>query len=388
MAKKRSFRQQLFNAIDSRFKVGQGRQKHQDKKNKTNLNHDIIYCSNEHKDLKSFISSMDDWIKENHPELHRSPISEFPVEVAEEYLKTKTDCSQKTIDSYRGRIQKAFRCAGAVYKSADFSFMNYLRAPLSDRSEEATLRDIAIGRNLLDKALVNMQKDSGGYRGNKIASMFATRIHEVVTIEVRDVDFQKNTLTIVHGKGKKKRVLPMNAKQKAVMWEMCKDKKPNQRIVGCGEDAVQKALLRALGRIDNKEGTNFEATLKDKKTNTHAIRKLVATERYNENLFKEYYKHIEIKIKDEILSQQAGNPSSIANIDMKNFNDSNIKAFMRKNWNQLAKLLVSKDERRQLEYDAWSEVSVYLGHGPGRWELKEVYVISEKTNIIDLPNTK
>lgn len=388
-SRKRSFQQQIFNAIDSRFKVGQGRSKHQDKINKSNKKHDIIYMSGEHKNIKDTMAEVGKFIKEQYPQYWREQLDQIPVEVFDEYLKTKTDCSQNTINSYKGRIEKAFRCAGAVYKSGDFEHMQYLNTPLSSRSEGATLRDIAIGRDVLELALRYMGKGSGGYAGNKIASMFGPRIFEIEKIEVRDVNFNDNILVIKKGKGSKRREIKMTNNQAAVMKDLCTDKKPSQRICGCGQDAIQKSLIRALERIDKEFGTDLAQQLKDKKTNTHAIRKLVATEQFNKNLAYaklDYIKEIlqndinkalENGLSNELLNKYGG--------DITKVKPELLDVFCRKNFIALDKRLIDKKIERKLEHEAWGPVSEILGHGFGRWELKEVYVINNKTKIISLP---
>lgn len=387
--RKRSFQQQIFNAIDSRFKVGQGRSKHQDKENKSNLKHDIIYMSGEHKNIKDTMNEVGRFIKENYPQYWREQLDKIPVEVFDEFLETKKDCSQNTINSYKGRIEKAFRCAAATYKTGDFEHTQYINTPLSDRSEEATLRDIAIGRDVLELALRYMDKGSGGFRGNKIASMFGPRIFEIEKIEVRDVNFNDNTLVIKKGKGSKRRVYKMTNNQAAVMKDLCKDKKPSQRICGCGQDAIQKGLTRALKRIDKEFGTNFAEQMREKKTNTHAIRKLIATEEFNRNLAfgkldyikgivkKDINEAIENGLSDELLNKYNG--------DIRKVTPELLDVFCRKNFRALDKRLIDKKTERRLEHEAWGPVSENLGHGFGRWELKETYVITNKTKILTLP---
>lgn len=122
MAGKRTIKQQLFNAVDSRFKAGKGRSKHQDRKN-GDSKHDIVYSHSEMERLKDVAGNFSKFIKEKHPEIWRSQLSRMPVEIVNEYLDTKTDCTQNTINSYIDSIKKIFRCAGATYKTGDFSEM-------------------------------------------------------------------------------------------------------------------------------------------------------------------------------------------------------------------------------------------------------------------------
>lgn len=387
--RKRSFQQQMFNAIDSRYKVGQGRSKHQDKMNKANKKHDIIYMSGEHKNIKDTINEVGRFIKQNYPEYWREQLDKIPIEVFDQFLETKKDCSQNTINSYKGRIEKAFRCAAATYKTGNFEHTQYINTPLSDRSEEATLRDIAIGRDVLELALRYMDKGSGGFRGNKIASMFGPRIFEIEKIQVRDVNFNDNTLVIQKGKGSKRRVYKMTNNQAAVMKDLCKDKKPAQRVCGCGQDAIQRGLTRALERIDKEFGTDLAQQLKEKKTNTHAIRKLIATEEFNRNLAfgkLDYIKGIVAKdaenatkngLSDELLNKYGG--------DIRKVRPELLDKFCRENFIPLTKRLIDKKTERRLEHEAWGPVSENLGHGFGRWELKETYVITNKTKILTLP---
>lgn len=387
--RKRSFQQQIFNALDSRFKAGQGRSKHQDKQNKSNLNHDIIYMSDEHKNIKDTMKDVGRFIKKNYPEYWREQLDKIPVEVFDEYLETKIDCSQNTINSYKGRIEKAFRCAGAVYKTGNFEHMEYLNTPLSERSEEDTLRDIAIGRDVLELALKYMDKNSGGFKGNKVASMFGPRVFEITKIQVRDINFDKNTLVIKKGKGGKRREIKMTDNQAAVMADFCKNKKPSVSVCGCGEDAIWASMKRALQRIDKEFSTNLWEQLKDKKTNTHAIRKLVATEQFNKNLsngvFKEIKQIVQADIDNALKNGLNDDIKNKYGMDITGINPKFIDIFCYQNFKSLSNKLIDKNTRRRLEHEAWGPVSEMLGHGYGRWELKKIYVITDKTKIITLP---
>lgn len=360
--RKRNIKFQMNNAIDSRFM--KGRSKHQDKKNGTK--HDVIYMVNEYNHLKEMVDNLGGFIKKEYPEYHREQLDKIPVEVYDAFLETKKHCSQNTIAAYQGRIEKIFRCCGATYKTGDFEQYQYLNTPLSDRDPNSTLRDVAVDPFLIEKALEYMGKDSGGYRGNKIASMFGLRSKELELAKVQDVNFEEMTFTVPKGKGGRRRVIKMTPSQANEMKKLVKDKKPGQRIAGVGTDAIQKSFLRAIERIDKEYGTNYAEELKDKKTNTHAIRKAVATREYNKNLIKEknqaLYKYM---LSDEKL-RRLGKEKIINYI--KHYREGLIDKY--------------GINRRELEHKAWGPVSEMLGHGKGRWELKKVYVISDSTKII------
>ena len=350
------------NAIDSRFM--KGRSKHQDKKNGTK--HDIIYMQKEHTNLKKMINNLCDFVQKNYPELYRAQLDEIPVEVYDAFLKTKEDASQNSINTYKGQIQKIMRCAGATYKTGDFSKYEFIRPPLSTRSEEHKLRDIAIGRDLLEEALKYIQDGSGGQIGNKIASMFGPRVFEIEKIVSKDFDFERMVLVIPKGKHRRYREIPMTPSQANVIKPIIKDMRPNQRVAGVGTSAIHKGLTRALERIDKKYGTSYAQELKDKDTNTHAIRKLVATEQYNKNLIRE---------KNNALYRYM-----LSDEKLRRLGKEKIKSYIRHH----REGLIDKYgiNRRELEHKAWEPVSEMLGHGKGRWELKETYVISDSTKIV------
>ncbi|MDV4152728.1 tyrosine-type recombinase/integrase [Clostridium sp. AL.422] len=341
--------------------------------------------SAEHKNLKDTVADISEFIKKEHPEMWRKQLDQIPSEVFDEYLATKKDCSQNTIAAYKSRVEKAFRCAAATYKNGDFEAFQYINTPLSNRTED--LRNVSIGRDLLNIALKHMDPNSGGFKGNKIASLFGARIFEIEKLEVRDINFKDNTLTIRKGKGNKTRVIKMTDNQAAIMANMVKDMKPSQRIAGCGQDAIQKSLIRALERIDKKYETNTATQLTDKKTNTHAIRKLVATEQYNKNLNYEKYKYILSKLETDYLkTKEAGITKEILEkykVDITKIDENKLATFCRKNFNDLENTIENKDIR-MLEHTAWSPVSEMLGHGPNRWELKDVYVVNDSTKIINI----
>ncbi|MDK0663105.1 hypothetical protein P5F00_14710, partial [Clostridium perfringens] len=46
---------------------------------------------------------------------------------------------------------------------------------------------------------------------------------------------------------------------------------------------------------------------------------------------------------------------------------------------------INKVELLEIEEKAWSRVSIFLGHGKDRPELKSVYVITDNTKILRFP---
>ncbi len=375
MAGKRTIKQQLFNAVDSRFKAGKGRSKHQDRKN-GDSKHDIVYSHSEMERLKDVAGNFSKFIKEKHPEIWRSQLSRMPVEIVNEYLDTKTDCTQNTINSYIDSIKKIFRCAGATYKTGDFSEMQYISKPISERAEEATLRDMALGRDLHDEILKKLTPGTGGYKGNLLNGILGTRSKETVHIRAKDIDLKKGTVYIHKGKGGKTRTLKLSKKQIELIKVKIFDKedfKPNQMICGCGEDGIQKALTRALERVDKERGTNFAEQLKDKKTNQHAGRKMVATEQYNKNVNNGKYQLIYRKL---IKEHREGK------INLSGLNKYEIGARAKYILENYEHKYINKIELLEIEDRAWSKVSVFLGHGENRPELKKVYVITDNTKIL------
>lgn len=372
---KRTLKQQLFNAIDTRHNFGRGRSKHQDKKNGANKKHNIIYSKTEYVALKDISSDMCNWIKENRPELWRSELANLPVEVCDEFLKSKADtCNQNSLISYRSRLIKIFRCADAVYKTADFSAMETIRTPLSALSEEAELRNIALSREVMNAALEQMDKNSGGYRGNLIAAIIGGRVDEIAEIRGKDIDLNAGTLTIVKGKGSKKRTLTLTEAQIEQLKPILEGVKAGQKVCGCGADAIHQSLKRALGRLDRMHGTDFEQQLKDKKTNTHAVRKMVATEMYNEKVATAQQSYVIDAILTQI-QRGAVPPEGVRTIQ-------DLKRHVKDNFNELKDNYIDNKTLREIEDVAWSETCVYLGHGEDRPELKEVYIIEDSTRIL------
>ena len=380
MAGKRTLKQQLFNAVDSRYKVGKGRSKHQDKKN-GEIKHDIIYSKNEMERLKDISSNFSKFVREKHPELWRTQLADMPVEIVNEYLKTKTHCSQNTINGYADSIKKIFRCAGAVYKTGDFTEMRYINKPLSDRDKEATLRDIALSREVHNAALNNMSKTSGGYVGNLLNGILGSRSDETVHIRAKDFNFENGTVYIWKGKNGKPRTLKipkidMDKIKKEIFNDGNKKFNPNQSVCGCGVDAIQKGLIRALERVDIKNGTNFAEQIKEKKTNQHAGRKMVATEKYILNVRSGKFR----LIRDKLIAEHRNGKIDLSVLDNRQINA--------KVWdiiNNREHEYINKVELLEIEEKAWSRVSIFLGHGKDRPELKSVYVITDNTKILRFP---
>ena len=93
----RTFKQQLFYAIDNRNCPG--RSKHQDKLSGAIESHDRIYSSGargEYARLKNVASMLYNFLLENYPDYNHKPLSEIPTTLFKEFYESRVNtCTQK-----------------------------------------------------------------------------------------------------------------------------------------------------------------------------------------------------------------------------------------------------------------------------------------------------
>jgi len=101
------------------------------------------------------------------------------------------------------------------------------------------------------------------------------RVQEVSRVKVMDIDTNRNVLKIFRSKGGRTWEIPIETEgQKELLTELMKGKRKDQNLVPIQKESLNVYLHRMNDKVGN---TNLLA----QKTGFHAIRKLVAQERYD-----------------------------------------------------------------------------------------------------------
>jgi integrase len=194
-----------------------------------------------------------------------------------------------------------------AYKTADidFSKLKAPDAPKAPKREQMTQEQYS--------ALMNCMVESKSKDAVRLAYNFGLRRGSLIKFEVRDVDFEKNLFTVYRDKEGRTRTLPIETEaQRELLKRLIAGKGSHDKLINLKEGSVNKTLRRNMERLGVCQN------LLKEKTGIHAIRKLLAQERYDQ-------------LKEAGLSKK----------------------------------------------DAAGEVSEYLGHGRDRKDIREIYIAKE-----------
>lgn len=202
--------------------------------------------------------------------------SKIKAETVSKWLQQKADegCSESTIKTYMSRMAKL----GLVVREKYGVNVDYRgeMPKLKEKSDEK-LRTVAMSRDDLSKALDTMRPMSKSRIAIELSAAFGLRVSETVKIKAEHVDMQKGVLHIVGAKGGRNRDLWIrtDAQKQALEKALRLDKHVGGYLLAVKAGSVNKALSRALEKLGI---TKYN----DHKTGLHSIRKMYATERYNE----------------------------------------------------------------------------------------------------------
>lgn len=264
----KNIKAQFFHAIDCSFKEGVS--KHSYKKEYGNDFGNRIFSYQTRSNLKDTARDFASFMKQNHGEIRF--VKDIKKEHVSEFLQSKTSsCSAKTLQQYQTRLDKIGKCCAEIFKKEiDYK----VKAP-EPVSKNEKVRTLAMDRNDLAKVLETGKK-SDSLMAIKLSEAFGLRVSE--TIKIRPKDIQNDTLHIVKSKGGRDRFLEIRTShQREVLNELkhFRDVPNNKPILKVKADSVNNYLHRNLER-------NGISKYAEHKTGLHSIRKMYATERYNE----------------------------------------------------------------------------------------------------------
>lgn len=195
-------------------------------------------------------------------------------EHAEKFLNSlrRDGCTASTLKTYAGRLRHLSECVNHAYKSADidFSKLKAPDAPSAPKREQMTAEQYA--------AVMNNMRESQSKEAVRLAYNFGLRVSSIPEIQVRDVNFEQNTLKIYLDKGGRTRLLPIETKtQRELLTRLMAGKGPKDALITVKPDSINKSLRRAEIR------TGICQNLLKEKTGIHSIRKLVAQDRYDKH---------------------------------------------------------------------------------------------------------
>ena len=132
--------------------------------------------------------------------------------------------------------------------------------------------------------ILECANECGSLDGIRLCRNFGLRVQEIPRIRVCDIDFENMRLKIFRSKGGRTWEIPIETEeQRNLLEHLCRGKQSGQQLVSIRKESLNRYLHSLNDKVGNKN-------LLDQKTGFHAIRKLVAQERYNQNRKNEWEK--------------------------------------------------------------------------------------------------
>ena len=140
---------QLTNLLIENFEDNKGLDKHSDKANNTNENHDVVYASADWNNLMDTAYDFSNFIKAEFTDVKK--IQGIQPNHITDFLKTKVDtCTQKTIGGYLDRLCKINRMIDTKFKTCvRTDWRSQVEVPVSKVGE--SIRTIAMTPEDRDK---------------------------------------------------------------------------------------------------------------------------------------------------------------------------------------------------------------------------------------------
>lgn len=304
MAKNRkgrsSLAHQMRESINQNFSEGKSKRA---AKNSEGSYGSSIYSYSHRKSLIEFTTQFANYCKS---EYGVKNVKDVTHKHAQAFLNEKSKtCSDTTLKTYHQHLTKIDKCFKSSYKSYKSDLAKDIVIPVG--VNQTKQRDVKISRESMNKVLDKLDMRHASHRAIACAEALGLRAHETVKMKGEHIDLKKGTVSVI-GKGGRPRDVHIREDRREVLAnlkEMCGDGK----IAPIHKDSVNATFGRICKRegIDDLEGSN---------SGIHAIRKLWATELYEEKL-----------------------------------------------------------EQGMLEKEAWGDVSESLGHGRDRPDLFKTYIV-------------
>lgn len=299
--KKPTLAYQLRNAVNMNFIEGTSKRAAKMSDGGTGA---TVYSYNHRSDLIDLASQFAKFCKESYGV---SLAKDIRAEHVDGFLKEKSKtCSDTTLKTYYTNLSKLNKCVNSAYnRSCKENWTKDVIRP--GGSNQTKLRDAKISRESMNKVLGALDMRHASHRALALAESLGLRASECVKVKGSHINAEKGTVS-VQGKGGRFREVTI-PKERRELLNGFKEQFGDERIAPVKPDSVNEIFKRIREREDVHD-------LDGCKSGVHAIRKLWATELFEEKI-----------------------------------------------------------EQGLSEKEAWGDVSEELGHGRDRDELFKVYVV-------------
>ena len=257
---------QIRSAVNNNFREGTSKRAAKMSENGTGS---TVYSYGHRKKLIEFGTQFANYCKS---EFNIKQLKDINQTHIDSFLKHKaTTCADTTLKTYYQHISKLNKCVNASFSSCKADWTKGVMIPAGANNTKQ--RDAKMSRESMDKVLGVLDPSIASHRGIFIAEALGTRVEETVTIKGSDIDLNKGTVHVI-GKGGRPREIPI-PEERIEAFKGFREDFGDSRIVDIDKDSVNEEFreLRKELDIHDLDGT---------KSGIHAIRKLYATEHFEE----------------------------------------------------------------------------------------------------------
>ena len=239
--------------------------KHSDKHNPESDNSHIIKSLSSKSNLKDFAHDFSAYIRQ---EYSVKQIKGITPAMCQNYINSKYDnCSLKTIKTYQSNLLKLSKCANKTFNiKTNFS----VAIDESKIEKTETIKQFSFTRAEIEKIFSSAPRQCESLSALRLAYAFGLRVSSISRLEVRQVNFQENTIFVCKDKGNRSRTLHFDNETAKLLHELIKGKNPQDKIVNICPSSINTYLRRRCTALNirNEKG--------EVKSGVHSIRKLWA----------------------------------------------------------------------------------------------------------------
>lgn len=266
---KTNLRYQLLQAIGESFKEGT---KKREVKKEVGKDMDWrLYSYKQKDDLVDTTKSFLKFLATNYPNTKMA--YQITSDMVRGFLESK-QVRKSSFNHYRDRMKKLELILNHKYHlNLDFRTSEVQGINLA----KDKLREVVMAENELKDAIAYKEKfgrPCGSLNGIKLCDKFGLRSDEPHRLIAGNIDLVCMEMTVI-GKGKRKRILPINENDVEFLRELTKGKKPNEKICNVQGKSINKYLHEGLSAC------GYDKKYTDAKSGCHAIRKMVAQREYD-----------------------------------------------------------------------------------------------------------
>lgn len=267
----RNLKYQMKNAIDQNFRE---RMDKDSIKNEKQMDDTRIFSWSDRNNLIDLSANFANFMQTNHNEIRE--MKNVTTEHVQNFLNERSKtCTSETLKQYASKFNKIERLINKTYSTAN---VNFHTEKMVTFGNERT-RDIAMTREHYSQLMNHVQGSrSQGVLALDLAGRFGLRVSEIPNIKGMDIRTAGDAIVLhIHeSKGNRSRDLDVTKPEDRDFLinrkQECGD---NQRLVSIKEDSINKFLQRNLNEL-------HLTVYQERDTGVHAIRKMVAQERYDE----------------------------------------------------------------------------------------------------------